>query len=278
MVKVFPSRASWGWGDRARSEGVARFERLELKYVIDELRARTILSDILPYCRPDLHNPQEPGVGYEIFSLYLETSSHTFYHAKMRNEPDRIKLRARTYSSTSPVHLEVKRKCGEVIEKTRAAVVRRTSHEAVRGLATPIDDTPTQREYAERFAFFSTLTGAQPMLLVRYDREAYVSSVDRYARVTFDRHVVAQRVHGWDLVGLESAWTSVAGRWFWAGMYSPVLLELKCETVMPHWMSKLIQRHQLRAVGFSKYSRGLEVSEGLLRGVDPSPTPRGAFV
>jgi SPX domain protein involved in polyphosphate accumulation len=257
---------------------VARFERLELKYVIDELRARIILSEILPYCRPDPHNPPEAGLGYDIFSLYLETPSYSFYRAKMRNEPDRIKLRARTYSTTSPVHLEVKRKCVEVIEKTRAAVKRRTSHEVLRGYASPIDDTPTQRSYIERFAYFSMLTGARPMVLVRYDREAYVSSVDRYARITFDRHVVAQRVDTWDLVGQESAWTSVAGRWFWNGAISPVLLELKCETVMPHWMSRLIRRHDLRAQGFSKYCRGLEASEGMLRGIDASPTPRGAFV
>lgn len=249
---------------------VTRFERLELKYLIDEQLARVLQAEIAPYCVADEHNPVS-GKGYDIFSLYLDTPSNTFYRAKLRNEPDRLKLRARTYSPVSPVHLEVKRKCRDVIEKTRVSVEREVVERAASGLENPIVDTPSQWGYLQRFAYLMTLTGAGPILLVKYEREAYVSAVDRYARVTFDRNVFAQRVHGWDLVGQETAWHSLEADWIADGGPSPVLLELKCETLVPYWMSALIQRHNLRLQGFSKYTRGLELTEGRMRGRETRP-------
>ncbi len=250
---------------------MARFERLELKYLINEQIARMIQTEISPYCGPDPYNPPERGKGYNIYSLYLDTPANSFYRAKIRNEPDRVKLRARTYSATSPVHLEVKRKVRDVIEKTRVAVARETVERAAAGLEIPLNDTPDHWGYLSRFSYLMTLTGARPILLVRYEREAYVSRVDRYARVTFDRKVDTQRVRGWDLIGREKAWQSLEADWIEAGGPSPVLLELKCETLVPRWLSQLIQRHHLRLQGFSKYTRGLEITEGKIRGRSTHP-------
>lgn len=260
------------------SDWETRFERLELKYLIDERTARDIYAAMHPFCEPDEHNPPEFGRGYTIYSLYLDTPTRGFYRAKVRDEPDRIKLRARTYNSDGPVHLEVKRKRVDVIQKTRASVAREHWVRAAMGLERPLRDTPSQRKLQERFAYLMTITGANPTLLVRYEREAYVSTVDRYARVTFDRRVVAQPITGWELIGDSTTWCSLAGDWLRYGYHSPVLLELKCETLMPRWMSYLIRRFDLRVQGFSKYCRGVDVVAGCLRGCDPSPGPRGDFV
>jgi hypothetical protein len=259
------------------SDWETRFERLELKYLIDEQKAREVYAAVAPYCVSDTHNPSEVGTGYTIYSLYLDTPSKWFYRAKMQDEPDRIKLRCRAYTSDGPVHLEVKRKRVDVIQKTRATVAREHFMRAACGLERPLRDTPSQRSLLTRFAYLMTLTGATPTLLVRYEREAFVSTVDHYARVTFDRRVVAQQVSEWDLLGDPTAWCSLAGQWLSQGFHSPVLLELKCETLMPRWMSAVIQRFGLRVQGFSKYCRGIDVTDGCLRGCNPSPGPLGAF-
>ena len=46
----------------------SRFERLELKYLIDEATAQQVRRDIEPFCRPDIHNPRSPAGrrGYEV--------------------------------------------------------------------------------------------------------------------------------------------------------------------------------------------------------------------
>ena len=235
------------------------FERLELKYLIDEATAGEILRRIQSYCTPDRFNPKTGG-GYAIYSLYLDTPSMAFHNAKLRDEPDRFKLRARTYSSTSAVHLEVKRKVLEVIEKTRVSVARDRSEDAASGFGEPLKDNAEQRRLLERFAYLSAVTGAEPKVLVRYEREAYVSDVDYYGRVTFDRRITAQRVSGWDLEGDPKAWVSVDDAWQGDGLHSPLVLELKCESAMPEWMNAVIKDFELSIQGFSKYSFGVEAT------------------
>lgn len=256
-----------------------RFERLELKYQIDESLVRIFRSEIAPYCMADAHGRPELEGRYPISTLYLDTPCLDFYGQKKRREMDRFKLRVRTYGPASPALLEVKRKCGDVVHKTRAIVRRDLVEEAVRGGGRPLHDTPEQRQNLDRFAFLAARTGARPVTLIRYVREAWVSRVDRYARVTFDRHIGARMVEGWQLGGDDEGgeWCSLAGEWLRDGAHAPVLLELKCETRMPDWMAALIRRHELRKKGFSKYCRGLEVASGWRLGLDAAPGPRGTF-
>jgi hypothetical protein len=260
-----------------------RFERLELKYQINEALVRILRAEIAPYCSPDSHARPELGGSYPIYTLYLDTPRFDFYQQKKRREMDRFKLRVRTYGPESPALLEVKRKCGDVVQKSRAIVPRDIVEDAVRGAGCPTHDTEEQRQNLDRFAFLVARTGAAPVTLIRYLREAWVSRVDGYARVTFDRRLGARMVQGWELGGDDEGdrareWCSLAGEWLRDGAMDPVLLELKCETRMPEWMAAVIRRHELRKKGFSKYCRGLEVASGWRLGLDAAPGPRGTFV
>jgi hypothetical protein len=83
-----------------------RFERLELKFLIDKLQAQNIRSQIEPYCLLDAHcgtrDPNQLSTsGYPINSLYPDSPGLAFHHAKERGDANRIKLRIRTYSNTS---------------------------------------------------------------------------------------------------------------------------------------------------------------------------------
>jgi SPX domain protein involved in polyphosphate accumulation len=244
-----------------------RFQRLERKYLIDEYAADRIRRDIELVCDPDAHNPSRTGrrehpdqLGYEISSLYLDSPDLAFYRANMRGDWERLKLRARTYSKTSPALLEVKRRVSDVIDKTRVMVDRWQLAEAAAGLAPPAHDDPEARHSLSEFSRIIAEVGAQPTLMVRYEREAYVSIVDEYARVCFDRQISAVRTESWDFEFDPYQCCHFAHHWRSDLGAGCLVLELKCQSAIPHWMTDLVQRHALNRTSFSKYAVGIHLS------------------
>lgn len=226
------------------------FERLELKYLIDEATAQAIRRAIRPYCEADTYNGTM-GVGYPIRSLYLDSPTLFCFRSKERGDHDRFKLRARVYSPDGAVNLEIKRKRGDVIWKERAALPRAGWADAAQGFATGALRNPRA---VERFARLVASIGAEPKMLIDYEREAYASRMDGYARVTFDRRVMWAPMSEWSLTGgdllpLQTAQTS--------DMAHAVVLELKCEQFMPAWLLDVIRGFQLNRVGFSKYNTAM---------------------
>jgi hypothetical protein len=243
------------------SEFKTRFERLELKYLIDEVTADQVRRDIAPYCRGDEHNDSGRRVpGYTISSLYLDSPGLAFHNAKERGDAERLKLRVRSYAGASFAVLEQKRKVSDVIDKTRARVPRSEAERAVMGLYTGEDQPPEVRRNLLHFAITAATSGALPALQVRYEREAHVSTVDSYARVTFDRDIVVQRTDDWSLDPDPSRWCTFNHHWRPDLRERNVVLELKCESTIPFWMTDLVQRHSLQSDSFSKYSVGIRVA------------------
>ncbi|MDX9720517.1 MAG: polyphosphate polymerase domain-containing protein [Myxococcota bacterium] len=243
-----------------------RIQRFELKYLIDRESVGLLRSEIAPYCRADAHNPA-PNTGYAIHSIYADTPDWFLFHASRRNDFERIKLRLRSYQS-GPAFLEVKRKVGEVIEKTRARVHREDVEEAVTGFLCP--QQPEQQRGLSRFAYFAARLGASPRILVSYLREAYVSEVDGYARVTFDHSITAREWESWSLncEQPEPIPLTLDDAWQYDGLRSPTVLELKCESRVPYWLLDLIRRHRLQRSGFSKYCYGALAVTRRLSGLD----------
>jgi hypothetical protein len=232
-----------------------QFERLELKYLIDEPTALAIARAIAPHCTADPYNGRA-GRGYHISSLYFDSPDLAFFRAKERSHHDRVKLRARIYDDVGPVNLEVKRKRGDVVWKQRAAVPREGWIDAARGFsATPARDR-RQAEALERFARLFAEYCVEPRLMVEYEREAYASVTGEYARVTFDRHVRSYATDEYSLAEPKAHRTTM-NTGVVAGLEAGVILELKAEQFMPPWMEDLIRGHELSRVGYSKYNTGM---------------------
>jgi hypothetical protein len=243
-----------------------RLQRLELKYLIDESMVDRIRRDIEIYCEPDEHSSARQGsdpIGYPIHSLYLDSPGLAFHRAKMRGDPERLKLRVRTYSKTSPAFFELKRKVSDVIDKTRVMVDRKQVEDAAAGLATPTEDGPQARHALNEFSRIAAESGAGPNLHVRYQREAYASIVDDYARVCFDRHIGAQPTESWDLDPDPGEWCEFDEFWRPAQEQRTVVLELKCQSTIPPWLIDLARRHSLVRTSFSKYSTGIHLTRRL---------------
>jgi len=243
-----------------------RFQRLELKFLIDEPRADLIRRQLEPYCAIDPHSLDHPRredghIGYEISSLYLDTPALAFHRAKERGDADRLKLRVRTYSKTSRATLEVKRRHSDVIDKIRAVVDRDRVETCVDGLLGDFEVDDHTQAFLHQLGLLVATSGAGPTLTVRYDREAYASVVDHYARVTFDRQIRARRTEIWDLSPPEDeSWVRFDDHWKTHHLTLPIVMEIKCRKAVPFWLIDLIRRNNLSRCSFSKYSIGISLT------------------
>lgn len=225
--------------------------RRELKYRITPEQMPAIRDCVRRFCAPDRHT--EDG-GYRLSSLYFDTPDLRCYHDYLNRQPDRFKLRVRRYDG--PAHgLEVKARFGEVFHKTRVELPAGAWPAAFRD-----PRVLAGRADFDRFHTRLLSLGAVPSVLVRYRREAWTSTVDAYARVTFD-HQLTAALPVRDTVPIDddaADWRPIdaTGRF---GLDRPALvLELKCERRVPRWMLDLMQRFDLYRQGFSKYATALE--------------------
>jgi hypothetical protein len=169
----------------------------------------------------------------------------------------------RYYGTTPQEHLwlELKHKKAEVTWKARRRVARREFGDLLAGRVA----TYPLADLGSSFEVMVLRYQARPLAHVRYVREAYVSELDAYGRVTFDRALSCRRVSGclevtdadlWpsgDLTSFDDAVTTVHGT-----DDSPVVLEIKSETFVPRWMVEIIRGFDLSRRGFSKYCCAVE--------------------
>jgi SPX domain protein involved in polyphosphate accumulation len=232
-------------------------DRYELKYVISEDLIPELREAIRPFCSLDAHSASSPTRRYLIESLYFDTFARDLYRVSRERRPDRFKVRIRRYGKTdgeSPVFLEVKCKTSGIIRKTRARLAADGWRERLEA-PLPADASSAERNFRDRVQRYDL----RPALLVRYDREAWVSAVDGYARVTFDREMCVQPCSTLSFASDPRAWIPVdhplALR---TAVPRSVVLELKCTLDVPRWMSNLTERFGLGKRGVSKYCSGVE--------------------
>lgn len=236
-------------------------DRYELKYVISEEQVPELREAIRPFCSLDEHSARSPTHQYLIESLYFDTFGRDLYRITRERRPDRFKVRIRRYGQSegeSPVFLEVKRKTFGVVRKTRARLAAEGWRARLEAPLRP-DASSEERHFRDRVQCYDL----RPALLVRYEREAWSSAVDGYARVTFDRQMCAQPCSSFSFASDPRAWVPVDHR---QALRSPVpravVLELKCTLDVPRWMSNLTERFNLGRRGVSKYCTGVDRALG----------------
>ena len=178
-----------------------------------------------------------------------------------------MKLRVRSYGPGSMAVLECKRRVSDVIDKTRATVDRKDVERAAAGGVDLGPHQPETGRFLNDFARHVACAGAEPTLLIRYQREAWVSEFDHYARVTFDRSIEACRTREWNLDSKQEGWVSFDDSWERSESRRSVVVELKCQAQVPWWMTALIQKYSLDRQSFSKYSIGIHLT-GVAQGQD----------
>jgi hypothetical protein len=237
-------------------------ERREFKYLIDAPTAERLRAAIRPYCAIDPWAAKNPRNVYTIESLYLDTPDLKLFWANAHEQLDRFKIRVRTYAEVpnSPVFFEVKRRVNDVILKTRGKVAR---EQWVQLLADPAAPIPASvggkdRNPVERFVTIQRTLPLRPFTLVRYEREPYFSTIDDYARVTFDTRIRAQATDQLSFASAERSWRALDDAVTQKTLDSMIVLELKFTSSVPRWLVNIVERHGLARRSFSKYGTSIQ--------------------
>ena len=243
------------------SASVNVIERREYKYLIDAPTAAALRAAIRPFCAIDPWAAKNPRGCYTIESLYLDTPDLALFWANEHEQLDRIKMRVRGYAGVagSPVFFEVKRRVHDVILKTRGKVPRALWTAILADPAAPIPDAVAGKDRlaVERFVTIARTMHLRPFTLVRYEREPYFSTIDDYARVTFDTHIRAQVMQRLSFDSNERGWRALDDAITQRTLDSLIVLELKFTTAVPLWMSNIVQRLGLSRRSFSKYGTSI---------------------
>ena len=237
-------------------------ERREYKYLVDRETAAAVRAAIRPFCAIDKYAARSPARAYTVETLYLDTWDLALFWANDHEEVDRVKIRVRGYAEApaAPVFFEVKRRVNDVISKSRGRVPREQWGALLDGSSPiPASVRPADRPHVERFLALSRTKHVQPVTLVRYRREPWVSTVDDYARVTFDTRIQAIDVDHATLRPSRGSWRAlddaVNTR---ASAESFVVLELKFTSYVPTWMVNIVQGLGLCRGAFSKYGTSVK--------------------
>ena len=236
-------------------------ERREFKYLIDEQTAERVRDFIRPFCVLDKNARHHANSRYVIDSLYFDTPDMRLFWANDEEVCDRFKLRIRTYPETpnAPVFFEVKARYNDVIVKDRGRAPKDwASLLSVSGSLGRKREKAIESAAIERFTTIVRMQHARPVVLVRYTREPYESTIDDYARVTFDRAIQSQRISTLTMTPEPGRWrASDAGEQMHSGC-SPTVLELKFTANVPAWMVSMVRTLNLDRRAFSKYGTSVE--------------------
>jgi hypothetical protein len=237
-------------------------ERREYKYLIDAETAAGLRAAIRPFCELDKFASRSPNRTYTVDTLYFDTPDLSLFWANDHEQVDRIKMRVRGYAEapTAPVFFEVKRRINDVILKTRGKVPRGEWAALLADPAAPIPASVTGKDRlaVERFVSLARTLHVRPFTLVRYQREPYFSTIDDYARVTFDSHIRACRMDRLSFEPDGRGWRALDDAVTQRSLASMVVLELKFTTHVPLWMVNLARSFGLVRGAYSKYGTSIK--------------------
>jgi VTC domain len=230
--------------------------RFEHKYLVPERLLGRLRRAVEPFVVPDIHTVLERGNGYDydVHSVYFDTTRFDSYFEKEDGLEVRAKLRVRGYAPRTrgaPLFLEIKRRAGAVGSKDRVPVLAADLHELLAhgDVARLVDeraDFPHARRDAGRFLFRLHRDALRPVVLVTYQREAYVGALEPSLRVTFDKGVRGTAFP--ELAGLFDAGSRPS-------FPSHFVLEVKHDAAFgfPVWLRPFIAEHGLVREALSKF-------------------------
>jgi len=226
--------------------------RYEIKYLVSETRAAAITQFIRPYVRPDRYCKVRPKGAYPIVSLYLDSQDMRLCRESLTGKKNRFKLRIRSYTDDLdyPRFFEIKRRMNTVIVKDRSMVAHHEIPGLLSGIRPPAKSKDRNAETLAQFQLYTNSLIAGPVLLVRYQRQAFEGIADSRLRVTFDRDLCCKTTSAAE-VGLD-------GQGWQRYRMDGVILEIKFTDRYPVWLGRMVRYFDLRQQSLSKYARSVK--------------------
>ncbi len=253
---------------QVQKEMSAKLDRYELKYVIPLEMIDSMTDFLSTYCSPDKYSLQTKSGFYRVNNLYLDSPNYRFLKNRMEGVDNRFNMRIRSYGDHSdmPWFMEIKQKTGSVVRKYRAMINDCNWYQAYGEPDFVFQENPGDAFQEKNRMLFERLVfsyNAAPKVLTQYERYAWVSDVDEYARITFDRNLRFMSETEYNLTPREEEMVSCDPEVIFDPGCS-VILELKCYALhVPLWMVDLIKYFDLRRRSFSKYMTGIAEVIGL---------------
>lgn len=229
--------------------------RYERKYLVANEHLDALRKRITPFMRPDSY-AVDKGNGirqYTVRSIYYDTPAFNSLYEKWEGLEVRKKLRIRGYdlcTDDSQVFLEVKRKRGNRISKTRGQVpYSKLDDFLTYGLPVGKENGLSGRSEtdAKRFLYNMHRYAYRPVNLIVYDREPFMGKFEPGLRITFDKNVKARMWPSTKDLFKDSGLAMV-----WKNSF---VLEVKYGgEQMPSWIRSVIQEYALRHEALSKFA------------------------
>jgi len=229
--------------------------RYEFKYKITNDMIPLIRDYSIPFTSVDPHLKKVAENKYTVRSIYFDTPTLDFYYEKRDGLKIRKKLRVRTYNEMDDyAFLEIKRKFVNCVAKERSRlpflVIERLINTPEDSAIEYPQDDHNARLVSGKFVYNLLKKGLLPVLLVVYEREAYIGLGDENERLTIDTDVraIAEPDLG-DILNTKD---------FIPSFEDAGILELKFNESMPSWMKSLILEFGLKKQSISKYCLGVD--------------------
>jgi SPX domain protein involved in polyphosphate accumulation len=231
--------------------------RHELKFYLPVAMIDQIRPLIANHVQHDPYCADQPDKTYTVRSIYFDTDDLHFYHEKLDSVKTRRKLRVRTYNThttDSIAFVEIKRKFGRVGFKDRLMLPLDKVDHAMNGVQPEKvlgdEGSFSQRTILGKIRYLLNMKRLHPVVLVTYDREAFMGLRDSNLRVTFDRNIRSLLNPTMEQIFDEESLVQFEEDQF--------VLELKFGEAMPGWMANLIRKLNLSSESYSKYCTGID--------------------
>jgi SPX domain protein involved in polyphosphate accumulation len=235
---------------------VRKFNRFELKYLLDYDFAQEVIEKLKPYMNPDSHGDKLGN--YFISSLYYDTDDFRFFWEKIEGEKFRRKLRIRMYQDGKKVtdktkaFVEIKQRMNKVTQKRRIIVPYKDAL-ALCNEYKPIKVDPEDKHVAEEMLHMLHTDQLKPQCITSYQRRAFNGTdADPGLRVTFDTNLRYRRLN-----------LDMADKQIGPFMLPPdkVVMEIKVNDRIPYWLTEFAADANFQLVRISKYCEGLQKAE-----------------
>lgn len=235
-----------------------KISRIECKYLISNQMIPELRKLLLPHMILDKYSERHPDKQYTVRSIYFDTRRLDYYHDKLAGLRRRKKLRIRGYdelTNDSLVFLEIKRKNGPTINKSRAPInfsdhinfIREGNPNKYREIFDSVDNG---YQDAKNFLYHLYTANLVPTIKIIYEREALFYRFHHNLRLTIDKNLRSSLI-----VDSERLFEEENIRY---GLPSKAIFEVKVYGEIPVWLQHIIAGFKLQQEALSKYTISID--------------------
>ena len=227
---------------------IKRFNRYELKYLVNAPQYRGLVKDLSHFMVPDAYGDVDGF--YRIISLYYDSPNLTGYHSKIEGLKFRRKLRIRIYPGTDitkvkTAFVEIKQRINRTVQKRRIVLPLEEAERLCSGSGFPSHLDEADTATANEISYMQRALTLRPKAIVSYRRQAFMGGrYERGMRLTFDMKLQG-RMHALRVNEIAKNRYCLPLDWF--------VMEVKVNERIPHWVLTLLAKHDCQLTRVSKY-------------------------